>query len=79
MLARAIRRFVGAIRHRRELSRLAELDDHMLADLGLKRSDVERARLEPSWRDATSVLERRVGERAGGYRRPSHPRGSPRT
>jgi len=39
VLTRCWRGFVVGIKHRRELSRLADMDDHMLADVGLTRSD----------------------------------------
>src|SRR5215831_13338043 len=42
---------------------LAEGDDHMLADLGLTRADLNDALCEPLWRDPTRVLARRHGER----------------
>jgi len=78
-LARALRRFVGAIKNRRGLSLLAELDDHRLADHGPKRSDVERAGpARTLLGGATSVLERCVDERAA-IVGPSRSRGSPRT
>ena len=37
------RRSLEALRHRREIMHLAEFDDRMLKDIGLTRSDVERA------------------------------------
>jgi uncharacterized protein YjiS (DUF1127 family) len=40
VLTRCWRGFVAGIKHRRELSRLADLDDHMLADVGITRSDL---------------------------------------
>jgi uncharacterized protein YjiS (DUF1127 family) len=55
--------FAVAIKHRRELSRLADLDDHMLADIGLTRSDLYVAYCEPLWRDPASILERRISDR----------------
>jgi uncharacterized protein YjiS (DUF1127 family) len=53
VLRRCWRGFVVGIKHRRELSRLADLDDHMLADVGLRRSDPHVADCEPLWRDPT--------------------------
>jgi uncharacterized protein YjiS (DUF1127 family) len=61
--ARLCRRIVGAWRHRRDAAVLAGLDDHMLADLGLTRADLNDALSEPLWRDPTTVLARRQGER----------------
>ena len=63
VLTRCWRGFVAGIKHRRELSRLADLDDHMLADIGLTRSDLHVAHCEPLWRDPTSILERRISDR----------------
>lgn len=55
---------VKAIVHRREVLRLAELDDRGLKDIGLVRSDVEGA-LATSWlRDPSSVLAARSQDRA---------------
>jgi uncharacterized protein YjiS (DUF1127 family) len=47
----------------RALSRLADLDDHMLADIGLTRSDLHAAYCEAFWRDPTGILERRISDR----------------
>ena len=48
---------------RRELARLADLDDRMLADIGLTRSDLLVADSAPLWQNPTSILEQRVGSR----------------
>jgi uncharacterized protein YjiS (DUF1127 family) len=56
-------RLVVAIKHRRELAHLADFDDHMLADIGLTRTDLRDADAEPLWRDPTSMLARRAAER----------------
>jgi len=53
----AVRRIVVAIKHRRELARLAELDDRMPADIGLRRSDLDAARSGPLLQDPLSILE----------------------
>jgi len=58
---RCWRGFLVGIKHRRELSRLADLDDHMLADIGLTRSDLYVAHCEPFWRDPAGVLHPEVG------------------
>jgi uncharacterized protein YjiS (DUF1127 family) len=47
---------VIAVKHRRELASLSDLDDRMLADIGLRRSDVQAARSAPFWRDWTGIL-----------------------
>jgi uncharacterized protein YjiS (DUF1127 family) len=50
-------RFIAA---RRDLALLADLDDRMLADIGLRRSDLHAAQCVPFWEDPTRVLTRRV-------------------
>jgi uncharacterized protein YjiS (DUF1127 family) len=60
-LALGVWRLVVAIKHRRELAYLADLDDRMLADIGLTRSDLRDAYSEPPWQDSTSMLARRAG------------------
>jgi uncharacterized protein YjiS (DUF1127 family) len=62
-LAKGIGRIVVAIEHRRELARLSDLDDRMLADIGLMRTDLRDAYAEPLWREPTSILARRAAER----------------
>ncbi len=52
-----------AIRNRRVAASLAGLDDHMLADIGLTRSDLRDAYSEPLWHDPTDVLAARAAER----------------
>jgi uncharacterized protein YjiS (DUF1127 family) len=56
-------RFSSLMRHRRDAMRLARLDDHMLADIGLTRSDLRDAYSEPLWHDPTDVLARRAADR----------------
>ena len=45
---------------RRSVKHLASLDDYVLADIGLKRSDVEWAERVPLTRNAVLALEERV-------------------
>jgi uncharacterized protein YjiS (DUF1127 family) len=52
-----------AWRNRRDVMRLAELDDAALKDIGLTRADVCGALLLPRHRDATSLLVVRSTER----------------
>ena len=52
-----------AVRHRREARVLAGLDRHMLADIGITRSDVRDAFSEPFWDDPTALLRERAIER----------------
>ena len=62
-LAMGVWRLVVAIKHRRELAHLADLDDRMLADIGLTRTDLRDACSETLWRDPTSMLARRASGR----------------
>jgi uncharacterized protein YjiS (DUF1127 family) len=66
-LAMCVWRLVVAIKHRRkhrrELAHLADLDDRMLADIGLTRTDLRDACSEPLWRDPISMLARRADGR----------------
>jgi uncharacterized protein YjiS (DUF1127 family) len=56
MLVRAIWQILWS---RKELARLADLDDRMLADIGLTRSDLHVARFAPLWQDPTNIVTRR--------------------
>ncbi len=50
--------FAKAVRHRREVRNLAELDERILKDMGLSRSEVDGALAEPFYRNPTTVLVR---------------------
>jgi len=52
-----------ALRHRREARVLAGLDRHMLADIGITRSDLADAFSSPFWEDPTALLRERALER----------------
>lgn len=67
----SVKQFAERVRNRHEAMRLADLDDRMLADIGLNRSDLRDAYAEPPWRDPSDVLARRAAER-----RLSRPRAS---
>jgi uncharacterized protein YjiS (DUF1127 family) len=67
----SVKKFAERVRNRHEAMRLADLDDRMLADIGLNRSDLRDAYAEPPWRDPSDVLARRAAER-----RLSRPRAS---
>ena len=53
-----------ALRHRREVKNLAELDDWMLRDIGLTRGDVNSALAEPLYLNPSWILVRCVDQRA---------------
>ena len=52
-----------AMKNRRDASLLAGMDDRMLADIGLTRSDLHDAYAEPLWRDPTDILAHRAFEK----------------
>jgi uncharacterized protein YjiS (DUF1127 family) len=58
-----LRRLAEAHRNRRDAAVLAGLDDRMLADIGITRSDVRDALAEPLWHDPTALLRTRALER----------------
>jgi uncharacterized protein YjiS (DUF1127 family) len=66
---RALKQLAEKVKSRRDAMRLAELDDRMLADIGLNRSDLRDAFAVPPWRDPGDLLARRVTERRGSRRR----------
>lgn len=64
-----MRKFARALKNRRQAGMLAGMDDRMLADIGLNRSDLRDAYAQPLWRDPTDTLasraqEKRVNRRA---------------
>ncbi len=71
-LGRGLRALGRSIHNRRVAAGLAGLDDHMLADIGLTRSDLRDAYSEPLWRDPTDILASRAAERRGGRREAQH-------
>jgi uncharacterized protein YjiS (DUF1127 family) len=66
-----------ALKNRRDAGMLATMDDRMLADIGLTRSDLRDAYAEPLWRDPTDMLADRVSEKR--RYRPARPFATPRT
>jgi len=62
---RGLKQLVEKVKNRHDAMRLAELDDRMLADIGLSRSDLRDAYALPLWRDPSDVLARRVADRRG--------------
>jgi uncharacterized protein YjiS (DUF1127 family) len=62
-LVTGLRAIARALKNRRDAAMLAGMDDRMLADIGLTRSDLRDAYAEPLWRDPTDRLADRVSER----------------
>ena len=50
-IGQGLKEFADRMRNRRDSFRLADLDDRMLADIGLRRSDLRDAYAGPLWRD----------------------------
>ena len=70
---RGLKQLAEKIRNRHDSMRLAELDDRMLADIGLNRSDLRDAYALPPWQDPSDVLARRAAARRGRRQRVSSP------
>ena len=58
-----LRALHGVWKARREITRLSELDDRMLKDIGVQRADIDWAYLQPWSVDPTQVLAERVSRR----------------
>ena len=58
-----MRSFARLLKNRRRARMLAGMDDRMLADIGLNRSDLRDAYAQPLWRDPTDVLADRARAR----------------
>jgi uncharacterized protein YjiS (DUF1127 family) len=58
-----LKQIARACSHRREARMLAGLDRHMLADIGITRSDLRDAFSQPFWDDPTALLRERAIER----------------
>jgi uncharacterized protein YjiS (DUF1127 family) len=58
-----LKRIARAHSHRCEARMLAGLDRHMLADIGITRSDLRDAFSQPFWDDPTALLRERAIER----------------
>jgi uncharacterized protein YjiS (DUF1127 family) len=60
---RGVKRIAERIKNRRDAMRLVDLDDRMLADIGITRSDLRDAYSGSPWRDPSELLARRATER----------------
>jgi len=63
----SVKRLMERLRNRHDAMRLANLDDRMLADIGLNRSDLRDTFAELPWRDPSEILARRAAERRSRY------------
>ena len=61
--AQGFKTLARAHRNRREARKLAGLDRHMLADIGITRADVSDAFSQPFWQDPTVLLNERAKAR----------------
>lgn len=59
----SLRKLSQALKNRRAAWTLAGMDERMLRDIGLSRSDLRDAYAEPLWRDPTDILAARVRDR----------------
>jgi uncharacterized protein YjiS (DUF1127 family) len=62
-LVTGLRAISRALKNRRDAAMLAGMDDRMLADIGLTRSDLRDAYAEPLWRDPTDMLAGRARDK----------------
>jgi uncharacterized protein YjiS (DUF1127 family) len=58
-----MRKLARLLKNRRNARMLAGMDDRMLADIGLTRSDLRDAYAQPLWRDPTDVLAGRARDK----------------
>jgi uncharacterized protein YjiS (DUF1127 family) len=52
----ALHRLIHAARIRRQIVMLSDMDDHLLEDIGLQRTDVRMALAQPLYRDPSRML-----------------------
>ena len=62
MLARLLRNLPTALAHRDQLRMLAGSDDHLLADIGVTRHNIDIALSVPFWRDPSAEIVHHLGE-----------------
>jgi uncharacterized protein YjiS (DUF1127 family) len=63
MLVPRLWRIILVVKRRQELRRLGELDDRLLADIGITRTDLTAVAREPLLRDPTKLLAQRARDR----------------
>ncbi|TWI87536.1 uncharacterized protein YjiS (DUF1127 family) [Roseibium hamelinense] len=71
-LSEALTRVTRIVKNRRQVTRLTELSDDQLCDIGLKRADVHHALRLPLWSNTAAVLngwadERRLATPPSGF------------
>src|ERR1041384_1303015 len=69
-IGHGLKQLADRMKNRRDAFRLADLDDRMLADIGINRSDLRDAYAAPVWRDPSELLARRAVERRLRHRGP---------
>jgi len=62
-IGQSLKQLAERMKNRRDAFRLADLDDRMLADIGINRSDLRDAYSGSLWRDPSELLARRAIER----------------
>ena len=62
-IGRGLKQLAERMKNRRDAFRLANLDDRMLADIGLSRGDLRDAYSGSLWQDPSELLARRAIER----------------
>src|SRR5215207_4821283 len=62
-ISQSLKQLADRMKNRRDAFRLADLDDRMLADIGINRSDLRDAYSGPLWQDPSELLARRAVER----------------
>ena len=62
-IGRSLKQLADRMKNRRDDFRLADMDDRMLADIGINRSDLRDAYSRPLWQDPSELLARRAIER----------------
>lgn len=64
---RTVTNIARAFAHRSDLALLGSLNDQMLKDIGIDRSDLRDAASQPLWADPTQILAARSAERRAAH------------